>query len=152
MPSSALCSVAPKTPESTCLSFIRLILTLPERLERRSPQMTIEQSIKVGDFLTAASVFIGVIGLVISSFRDRRLRRKDYADRIRVAAATTAVAIDRWAELASRLYDDIQALIIDTDVLLVQKEDIIETRDLLWRGLVEARAISSRRILDEKLD
>jgi hypothetical protein len=87
-----------------------------------------------------------------ASYRDRRLRRKEYADRIRVAAATTAVAIDRWAELASRLYDDIQALITETDVLLVKKQDIIEARDFLWRGLVEARAISSRRMLDEKLD
>lgn len=114
--------------------------------------MTIENKVTVGDFLTALTVFGGIISFFISSFRDRRLKRKEYADRIRNAAAATAVAVERWTELAARLYDDIQALITDTDVLLVKKQNVIIARDFFWRGLVEARATASRRILDEKLD
>jgi hypothetical protein len=114
--------------------------------------MTIENTVKVGDFLTALSVSIAIVGLFIASLRDRRLRRKEYADRIRQSAAATAVAVERWTELAVRLYDDIQALITDADMLLVEKQDVITARNFFWRGLVEARATASRRILDEKLD
>jgi hypothetical protein len=114
--------------------------------------MMIEQTVKVGDFLTAASVSIAMLGLVIASMRDRRLKRKEYADRIRGAAGATAVAVERWGELALRLYHDIQALITDADILLVEKRHIFATRDFFWRGLVAARATASGRVLDEKLD
>ena len=114
--------------------------------------MTIEYKITVGDFLTALTISGAIIGFVLSSIRDRRLRRKEYADRIRQAVADTVGSAERWAELAARLYDDIQALITETDMLLVKKQDVVAARDVFWRGLVEARAISSGRILDEKLD
>jgi hypothetical protein len=48
--------------------------------------------------------------------------------------------LDRWRKLALQLYDNIEPLITDADTMLVEGEDLVKTRDYLWRGIVECRA------------
>lgn len=113
---------------------------------------TFDPTVKLGDLLTSLSVTIASLALMMTWLKDRRIRQKEYADRIRRAAADTVVALQRWKELAIRLYDDIQPLLTDSDMQLVQIQDYIKVRDSLWRGLVAARAEASRRILAEKIE
>jgi ABC-type nickel/cobalt efflux system permease component RcnA len=77
--------------------------------------MIFDQTVKLGDLLTAGSVAIAVATLVTGLYRNERLKQKEYADRIRQAAAATAIAIGRWVELAGSLYTRLQPLITDTD-------------------------------------
>jgi hypothetical protein len=54
--------------------------------------------------------------------------------------------------LTLRFFQDIQPLITEIDIQLVKEKDIIRTRDALWIGLTEARAIASQRIIDEQIE
>jgi hypothetical protein len=87
---------------------------------------TFDTTVKLGDLLTSLSITIASLTLFTTWLKDRRLRRKEYADRIRKAASETMVALHRWKELAVRLYDDIQPLITDCDMELVQVQDVVK--------------------------
>lgn len=84
--------------------------------------------------------------------KDRQLRRKEYADKVRHAASLVIAKLERWRELALRFSEDIQPLITDTDVKIIQEGDFVATRDFFWRGLVAARSVSSQRIVDEEIE
>jgi uncharacterized protein (UPF0218 family) len=94
--------------------------------------------LKIGDFLTALSVLVALGGFLYLWVKDRRLRRREYADRIRRAAAETVAGLDRWRQLALSLYDTIQPLITDSDVMVLrgsgEPNNITDVRDfsLAW--------------------
>lgn len=92
------------------------------------------REIKVGDLLTAGSVALGTLTLLYALIKDRKLRRREYADRIRRSAAETLSAIERWREIATRHFHDAQPVLTDADVMLVKDQDVIATRDFLWRS------------------
>jgi hypothetical protein len=108
--------------------------------------------IKSGDILTSVSLLIATLTLMTAWIKERRLRRREYADKIRAAAARTAVAVARRLELAVAFYSEIQPLLTDTDTTLYETQNITKARDVLWRGLVELRAKSILRILDERIE
>jgi hypothetical protein len=118
--------------------------------------LQLKQEITTGDVLTALTILISLfgafVGLLIASYKDRQLRRKEYADRIRRAAGAIIAKLERWKELSLRFFEDIQPLLTDTDITLMEKKDIIATRDYLWRNLVALRATSSQRIVDEEIE
>lgn len=87
--------------------------------------------VKLGDLLTVASVLVGSLSLTYAILKDRSLRRREYADRIRKAAADTLVALDRWFEIASRYFRDAQPLLTEADMQLVATQDVTQARDAL---------------------
>jgi hypothetical protein len=111
-----------------------------------------DPTVKLGDFLTSGSLAIATITLLTTWAKDRRLRRKEYSDRVRKAAADTAVALERWRQLALHMFDDLQALVVDVDIELVKEGDLIKVRDSFWRGLHTADSDSTKRILNEKIE
>lgn len=114
--------------------------------------LILKPDVSIGDIITVASVLISLVALLISWNRDRQLKRKEYADKIRRSAGTIASKLERWRELSLRFYEDIQPLLTDIDTLYFKDENIIEARDALWRGLVDARTKSSQRIMDEQIE
>jgi hypothetical protein len=56
---------------------------------------TSAQFYKFADVLTAISIFIALIGFLYTWAKDRRLRTREYADRVRSAAANALAKIDR---------------------------------------------------------
>src|SRR5262249_34861017 len=122
------------------------------RLPPEAAVVEFDRSVKLGDVLTSVSILVACLTLVLTWLQERRLRRKEYADRIRRAAAETAVALERWKELALRFYEEIQPLITDADVRLLQEQDVVKVRDFLWRGLVAARAETCQQIHKEKIE
>jgi hypothetical protein len=110
------------------------------------------QEISIGHILTTVTIFLSIAGLLISWHKDRQLKKKEYADRIRRAAALTTAKLERWRELALRFFEDIQPILTDADIKLTTEGNIIATRDFLWRNLVAIRAESSRRIVDEQIE
>jgi hypothetical protein len=115
-------------------------------------KLHVNSTISVGDLVTAISVVIAGVGLLLTWRKDRLLRQREYSDRIRRAAAETAATLDRWQQLALQLYDDIQPLITDTDMMLVESQDLVQTRDHLWRGIMQCRANASERIINERVE
>jgi hypothetical protein len=116
------------------------------------PTVTIDWTIQVGHLIAAGSVLVAAATLAGTRKKDRELRHKEYADRIRDAASRTLAAVERWKELALHFYVEIQPLITDTDTALVASQDLVQTRDLLWRGLVSAHAATMNRILDANVE
>jgi hypothetical protein len=114
--------------------------------------LEIKLEISFGDLLTIATIIVSISALIIAWQNDKKLKRKEYADRIRRATGTIIAKIERWKLLTLRLIDDIQPLITETDILLVESKDITQTRDFLWKGLVQAISASSQRILDEQIE
>jgi len=107
--------------------------------------------IKIGDLLTVGSVLIGASALLYAMLKDRVLRHREYADRVRHSAANTLAAVERWKGLAERLFVDCQSALTETDILVVKGQDVIAARDFLWKSLVDLEAKISARILAENL-
>lgn len=58
-----------------------------------------DKTIKAGDVLTSLTVTISVIALVLSLAKDRSSRTIDQANKVRSAAASAIVKLDRWQGL-----------------------------------------------------
>lgn len=138
--------------------FVACLQVLFAQNTSPSPEagLHIKKEITVGDILTLLTIAISLIGallgLMISSYKDRQFRRKEYADKIRRAAGTVIAKLERWKELSLRYFDDVQPMLTDTDVRLIKKGDMIDARDFLWRNLVAARANSTLRIVKEEIE
>jgi hypothetical protein len=111
-----------------------------------------DSGVALKDILTAVSIIVSIVALLYAWYKDRLLKKKEYADRVRRAASLVTAKLERWRELALRFFEDIQPLITDADMMLTKEQDTIAARDFLWRGLVAAHAESSRRILDEQIE
>jgi hypothetical protein len=114
--------------------------------------MTFDPAVDLGSLVTAVSVLIASASLAWTWVKDRRLREREYADRVRRAAITALVGLERWRELALALYDDIQPLLTEADVMLVETQDVVKTRDSFWRSLLVARREASRQFTLENLE
>ncbi len=90
--------------------------------------------IKISDILTSASILIAACGLMYTLFKDRQLRKREYSDKIRRAAAETVVSLERWKELALRFYSAIQPLITDADVMLTREGCLTDKTKKLENG------------------
>jgi hypothetical protein len=94
--------------------------------------------IKLSDLLTIGSVAVAAAALLGAWVKDRRLRKREYADKVRQASARALGALERWKEVSLSLFDQIQPLLTDADAMLVKEQDVVTTRDFLWRALVDA--------------
>jgi hypothetical protein len=148
-------------PTRSVALFLVALIMICTNVSAQSPRPTaagvnFTKEITTGDLLTALTILISLIGaflgLLIASYKDRQLRRKEYADKIRRAAGTIIAKLERWKELSLRFYEDIQPLMMDADIELMKKQDVVGTRDYLWRHLVELRATASQRIVDEEIE
>lgn len=110
--------------------------------------LAFNHEISLGDL----SLVIAGSAFIYSLYRDRKFKEKESADKIRNAAGIIAAKIERWRELNLRFFQEIQPLITDSDILLVQTQDAIKTRDFLWSGLDKAKSISLQRIVDEQIE
>jgi hypothetical protein len=103
----------------------------------------------VGAYL---AIFISAIVFIYTLYKDRILRRKEYADRIRTSAGTIIAKLERWKSLSLRFFEDIGPLLTETDFNLAINGDFNKGRYDLWIGLEKARALSSQRIVDEQIE
>jgi hypothetical protein len=84
--------------------------------------------------------------------KDRRSREREFGDRVRAAAARTLGKLERWQQLAARLYQDVQPLFVDVSQKLHAELDAEAARDLLWRELSVVRTAAEQRIVDEEIE
>ncbi len=112
----------------------------------------IDKTISVGHIATASSVIVSTAAIAGSWYKDRQLRRKEYADRVRRTAGMVVAKLERWKELNLRFFDDIEPVITDADIMLIEKRAVIPVRDFLWRELVKVHTECSMRILQEQIE
>jgi hypothetical protein len=97
-------------------------------------------------------ILFSAIALIYTLYKDRMLRRKEYADRIRTSAGTIIAKLERWKSLSLRFFEDIGPLLTKTDLNLAKSRDFNKARYDLWIGIEKARAISAQRIIDEQVE
>lgn len=97
--------------------------------------MTFDWKITFGDVLTVVSILISVWTLVNSWRKDRLLRQRELADKVRAAAAKTLTKLERWEELSLALFFECQPFFVKVSEDLAKKFDIVAARDFLWREL-----------------
>lgn len=117
-----------------------------------NPAWRFDGEVQLGHLLTSLSILIAALTFTAGWIRDRKLKRREYADKIRAAAAKAAVAVARRREIAVWMYDAMQKAISDADVRFVATGDPSKTRDALWQDLVQIRSEVRRILLNEKVE
>jgi tetratricopeptide (TPR) repeat protein len=116
--------------------------------------LTLNPEYKIGDLLTASSVFVSAIGLIGSMYINReRVQKREYADRIRSSASEIVVKLTRWKELDLNFCRNVQH-IIEEDIVKCPrcKQEKDETRNFLWSRISNERAQTSEKIIDEEIE
>ena len=99
-----------------------------------------------------ASVVVAASALGYAWYKDRLLKRREVADRTRRAAALLTAKLERWNQVALRLFDDLQPLITETDVQAVGAKEVIHARDNWHKELIAARLGVIRDIQREEIE
>ncbi len=131
--------------------------------DRNDQFLTFDPEIAVGDLLTAFAILVSIAGLLIAFHKERALRKKEHADRVRQAAALVVAKLDRWKQLSLQLFDELHVAATDADAMMVDDVDETgrrkafetrqrETRDFFWKKTVEAQGQVAQRILDEEIE
>ena len=110
-----------------------------------------DNTIKAGDILTSLTIALSVIALVLSLAKDREIKTADQGNKIRSAAASAIVKLDRWQSVQLSLYQELQPSFVETSELLAQKYDVVVARDKFWRQVNEERTQISHQVLKEQL-
>jgi hypothetical protein len=110
-----------------------------------------DPQVKAGDILTSVSVFLSAIALIVSLAKDRDTRIADQANKVRLAAATTLVKLDRWQNVQDSFYDELQPDFVAFSQDLKKEFDVVEVRDRFWIKGVQARARIQKQVSDEQL-
>jgi hypothetical protein len=115
--------------------------------------MTIQfdPQVKAGDILTSVSIFLSAVALIVSLAKDRATRVADQANKVRLAAATTLVKLDRWQNVQDSFYDELQPEFVALSQDLKKKYDVVAVRDRFWIKGVQARARIQKQVSDEQL-
>lgn len=108
--------------------------------------------VKLADILTSLSLLVAAVTVIIGVVKDRKLRRREYADQVRSGASRAAVASARRREIALSFYDALQPAITKADMTIVKSKDVIDGRDQLWIASVAARFELRKRLLNEKIE
>jgi len=116
------------------------------------PHIEFIPQVKVTDLLTSLSVFCAAVALIYTWTKDKGLRSKEYADKIRSAASITLSKVDRCQNLFQSITDIVQPAITEVDGLMVESKDAVRCRDLFWKRLHELRTSIMDTFRDEQIE
>jgi hypothetical protein len=108
--------------------------------------------VSVGNVIAVGAVLISAAGVIATLAKERALKTKELADKVRQSAALIAAKLDRWKQLGVHSFNLLQAAATDADGLLVEKDDQILTRDFFWKEVVSAQSDLVRRVLEEEIE
>jgi hypothetical protein len=100
----------------------------------------------------AIAVLTSILALLVSLRKDRKLRLKEYSDRVRRSAALVVARADRWKHLSLGLFQDIQVAITDADIILMNNRDVRQADDFFWRELFIAQRAIAKKLTDEQIE
>jgi len=110
-----------------------------------------DPTIKASDILTSVTVLVSVVALVLSFAKDRAGRATEQADRVRSAAASAIVKLDRWQSVEASMYQELQPAFVELSEALAETYDVVAVRDRFWREVNQHRTQIARQILEEQL-
>lgn len=114
--------------------------------------MSFVGEVTIGNVLTVLSVLVSAAALAYGWRKDRELQRREYADRVRRAAAVVTAKLGRWPTIALQFVDAVQPLALEVDRLVTLGEPDERARLDLLRAIYEQRAVVNRRLNDEDIE
>jgi hypothetical protein len=108
--------------------------------------------IKIGDILTTFTIVITLFSILYSLQKERALRQKEQADKVRTAGAKTIAKLDRWRDLSLGMFQYFQPIFVDASEKLSIAPNAELVRDFLWKKLNESRINTSEKILQENIE
>jgi hypothetical protein len=103
--------------------------------------------------LTFISVWIAFIGALVAFYKDqkeRRLKEREYVDKIRLSAGATITKLEKLKRIAMMFFEDIQPILTDTSTFFSKSKDPVEVRDFLWREIINARLTMTHKLYEEQ--
>jgi hypothetical protein len=110
------------------------------------------RDIKIGDFITASAILLSLVSLLISLRKDRNLREREQADKVRNAAARTLAKLDRWKEISLLMFAQMDIVFVETSKLWASGAKGETLRDELWERLDQVRVKSLENITKEEIE
>jgi hypothetical protein len=108
--------------------------------------------IKVSDLITTLAILISLISLLLALRKDRELREKEQADRVRSAAAKTLAKLERWKEISLLMFDQMDIIFVDVSKLWVENKTGELLRDILWERLDAVKVKALEAIIKEEIE
>jgi hypothetical protein len=112
----------------------------------------INWTIDVGHLLTVGSLLISVIALLIAWRKDRRLRERDQAARVRAGIVAARANLQLWRTSFSNFAENLQLLIPDTCDSLGEDFDVDKACRVFLKGGVRLHGAFQARIGEERLE
>jgi len=112
----------------------------------------IEKNISIGNILTILTIIVSVISFLVTWNKEIDTGRSAQANKIRVAAATTLVKLDRWKSVSFSLFELIRPDFFDTKQMLIENFNVTAARDHLWKALEVTRAALLRRANEDQVE
>ena len=85
----------------------------------------LDRTVSVGDLLTALAIVVSAAGVLYELHKDRSLRRKEIADRVRRSAGRLIAKIHRWQSISQSLYTGVHTLVTEADEMLVNDKNAV---------------------------
>ena len=103
-------------------------------------------------FLKILTAVLALAGLLYAWLKDLQLKRKTYADKIRDAAGSIIAKLERRKSIVLSLYQELQPIVTDIDMLFVKTKDVVATRDQLWKDINTVFLSIQSKMLDEEIE
>ncbi len=115
-------------------------------------KLKLDWTIQFGHILTIITIIISVLPLLYTLHKDREIKVKEQADRIRSAAVKTMASLDRWQYLNQSLFTELHPVFVETKDVLVKKHDNRETLNYLYKNIYIYNAKIATKLLDEHIE
>lgn len=115
-------------------------------------RLNLDRTIKASDVLTSLTILVSVVALLVSWTKDRDIRTREQADRVRTAAAKTIAKLERWEAIQLSLYSELQPTYVEVSEAMAKQFNVASSRDLLWKRINALRAKIASRVLDEAVE
>ncbi len=112
----------------------------------------LNHAIGIGDILTIFAISISLFTLLHAMQKDRALRKKEQADKVRNAAAKTIAKLDRWRELSLSMFQDMEIAFVETSEEMFKNPEPQTIRDNLWKKLNIIRGKTLEKVLAEDIE
>lgn len=101
--------------------------------------LEIEPTISIGHILMSFTVAISSAALVLTWRKDRRDRRSIRATERRKVLTDAISVLKQYEDACIQLYDHIELVTVDADVLWIKSQDQVAVRDMYWKSICDAR-------------
>ncbi len=106
----------------------------------------------IGTIIASAAVLVSAAALIYTWRKDRQTRIRALSDTVRIGAAKMLAKLNRWQELATWFYFQINPTLVEAAEKLASGEPGESVRDWTWASLPKIKIDILGRISDEDLE